>query len=254
MHIRHANSHSIASLWNKTLNIILPPRCAGSGVVVDAPGMVSPAFWSQLSFIDNPFCETCGVPFGFGSTVGTICAACIDEEPEFTRARSAVVYNDASRKLVMGFKYGDRLHAVQTFVPWMSRAGEALIAEADIVIPVPLHFRRLWQRRFNQSAILGEMLAKRSGIAFAPDALTRKRYTVKQKGLSRKERHANVRGAFAVQEKAKEQLRGKNVLLVDDVFTSGATLNECARVLKKAGMAQVYVLTIARVTRDDVSF
>jgi ComF family protein len=254
MHTTVAKPRSIASLWNKTLNIILPPRCAGSGAVVDAPGMVSPAFWSELSFIDSPFCDTCGLPFGFGSTAGTICAGCIDEEPEFTRARSAVVYNDASRKLVIGFKYGDRLHSVQTFVPWMARAGEALIADADIVIPVPLHFRRLWQRRFNQSAVLGEMLAKRSKLGFAPDALIRQRHTVKQKGLSRKERHANVRGAFAVNEKQAAGLCGKNVLLVDDVFTSGATLNECARVLKKAGATQVYVLTIARVTRDDVTF
>jgi ComF family protein len=254
MHTVATTRNSIVNLWNKTLNAILPPRCAGSGAVVDAPGMVSPAFWSELSFIDNPFCETCGVPFGFGSTIGTICAACIDEEPEFTRARSAVVYNDASRKLVIGFKYGDRMHAVQTFVPWLARAGAELIADTDIVIPVPLHFRRLWQRRFNQSAVLGEMLAKRSGLAFAPDALTRPRYTVKQKGLSRKERHANVRGAFAVDAKQAAALHGKNILLVDDVFTSGATLNECARVLKKAGAAQVYVLTIARVTRDDVTF
>ncbi|MCC7038015.1 MAG: ComF family protein [Alphaproteobacteria bacterium] len=254
MHTAATKARSIANLWNKTLNIILPPRCAGSGMVVDAPGMVSPGFWSELSFIDAPFCDTCGLPFGFGSSAGTICVGCIDEEPEFTRARSAVVYNDASRKLVIGFKYGDRLHTVQTFVPWLARAGEALIADADIVIPVPLHFRRLWQRRFNQSAVLGELLAKRSNLAFAPDALTRQRYTVKQKGLSRKERHANVRGAFAVDGKQAASLIGKNILLVDDVFTSGATLNECARVLKKAGAAQVYVLTIARVTRDDVTF
>ncbi len=254
MHSRARNTRSIASLWNTTLNIILPPRCAGSGSVVDAPGMVSPAFWSELAFIENPFCETCGLPFGFDSPMGSLCAGCIDEEPEFTRARSAVVYNDASRKLVMGFKYGDRLHAVLTFVPWLARAGAELIADTDIVIPVPLHARRLWQRRFNQSAILGEMLAKRTGRSFVPDALTRPRYTVKQKGLSRKERHANVRGAFAVDEKQAAGLRGKNILLVDDVYTSGATLNECARVLKKSGAAQVYVLTIARVTRDDVTF
>ena len=254
MHSRDNNTRSIVNLWNKTLNIILPPRCAGSGAVVDAPGMVSPAFWSALSFIDAPFCDTCGVPFGFGSTVGTLCAACIDEEPEFTRARSAVVYNDASRKLVIDFKYGDRLHAVQTFVPWLARAGAEMIKDCDVIIPVPLHYSRLWQRRFNQSAILGEMLAKRSNRDFAPDALIRQRHTVKQKGLSRKERHANVRGAFAVDEKQAAGLTGKNILLVDDVFTSGATLNECARILKKSGAAQVYVLTIARVTRDDVTF
>lgn len=245
-----APTRQLANLWNATLNLLLPPRCAGSGRVVDAPGMLSPAFWSTLSFIENPFCDTCGTPFGFGAVAGTLCAECIDDAPEFTRARSAVVYNEASRKLVIDFKYGDRLHAVQTFTPWLARAGAALLADADLIVPVPLHYRRLWQRRFNQSAILGEALAKRTGIDFLPDALLRQRHTEKQKGLSRKERHENVRGAFAVNENA--ALRDKTIVLVDDVYTSGATLNECARVLKKAGAAQVYVLTIARVTRDEI--
>ncbi|HYD18442.1 MAG TPA: ComF family protein [Patescibacteria group bacterium] len=240
----------LASLWKATLNLLLPPRCIGSGRVVDAPGMLSPAFWSTLSFIDAPFCDTCGTPFGFGAVAGTICAECLDNAPEFDRARSAVVYNDASRKLVIDFKYGDRLHAVQTFTPWLARAGAELLAGAEVVLPVPLHYRRLWQRRFNQSAILGEALARHTGKAFLPDGLIRRRHTDKQKGLSRKERHENVRGAFAVNEKA--NLRGQNIVLVDDVFTSGATLNECARVLKKAGAGEVYVLTIARVTRDEV--
>lgn len=244
-------SHTDAalSLWNATLNLLLPPRCAGTGAVVDAPGMLSPGFWQELSFIDAPFCGHCGLPFGFQAALGTLCAACIDFPPVFNRARAAVAYNDASRKLVIDFKYGDRLHAVQTFAPWLLRAGAEMLENTDIILPVPLHRLRLWQRRYNQSALLGSELAKRAGKSFAPDGLTRLRHTPKQKGLSRKERLGNVKNAFAVNPAC--AIKGKTVMIVDDVFTSGATLNECARTLKKAGADKVFVLTIARVTRDE---
>lgn len=244
-------SHPVASLWNATIDLLLPPRCAGTGEVVDAQGMLSPGFWSQLTFIENPQCSACGVPFDFNTPMGSLCGACMDEPPVFDRARSAVVYNEASRTLVMGFKYGDRLHTTLTFAPWLHRAGAELLAETDFIIPVPLHRRRLWERRYNQSALLGEALAKRAAKRFLPDGLARLRHTVQQKGLSRKERLANVKGAFAVNERYLNELRGKNVMLIDDVFTSGATLNECAKTLKKHGAEKVFVLTIARVTREE---
>ena len=241
----------IPALLQTALDLILPPRCIATGEIVDAPGMVTPAFWSELAFIESPFCTTCGLPFSFEAPFGTLCAACIDLEPLFDRARSAVVYNDASRKLIIDFKYGDRLHFAQTFAPWMSRAGAALLEEADFIVPVPLHARRLWLRRFNQSAVLAQELAKRSGKACLPDGLIRLRHTVQQKGLSRQHRTDNVKNAFAVNGRCMNMMKGRNVLLIDDVFTSGATLNECARTLKKRGAAQVFVLTIARVTRDE---
>lgn len=239
----------LLTLWNATIDLLLPPRCAGSGEVVDAPGMLSPGFWSQLSFIEAPHCETCGIPFPYATPVGSLCAVCLDHPPHFDRARSAVVYNDASRKLILDFKHGDRLHAVQTFTPWLLRAGTAMLEDADMVLPVPLHRWRLWRRRYNQSALLGMALAKGAGKTFLPDGLLRARPTVQQKGLSRKERRENVRGAFA--PNTRHDLAGKTVLLVDDVFTSGATLDECARTLKKAGAEKVFVLTIARVTREE---
>ena len=113
----------LASLWNATIDLLLPPRCLGTGDVVDAPGMLSPGFWSQLSFMENPLCGTCGVTFPFAAPAGTLCGACMETPPLFDRARSAVAYNDASRKLVIDFKYGDRLHAASTFIPWLLRAG-----------------------------------------------------------------------------------------------------------------------------------
>lgn len=235
----------------KMLDLLLPPRCLGTGEIVDRQGMISPAFWSQLNFIDTPYCRTCGLPFPFATPEGTLCAACIETEPAFDTARAAVVYGDASRQMILDFKYGDRLHAADTFLPWLVRAGGEMLAETDIILPVPLHRRRLWQRRFNQSALLAQKLARACGKTYMPEGLVRRRHTLPQKGLSRKERHQNVKNAFAVHPSAQARLTGKAVMLIDDVFTSGATLNECARILKKAGAGKVFVLTVARVTRED---
>lgn len=237
----------LKSALKTVLNTLLPPRCPGSGEIVDAPGMISPGFWKELSFISAPHCETCGLPFGFDIAQGALCAACLETEPAFDKARAAVTYNDASRQLVLGFKYGDRLHAVTAFTPWLLRAGGDLVAQSDAILPVPLHRTRLWQRRFNQSALLARALAKRAGKPCLPDTLRRVKATVPQKGLSRKERAENVKNAFGVEG----DLRGKTLLLVDDVYTSGATLNACAKALKKAGAEKVFVLTIARVTREE---
>lgn len=229
--------------------MLLPPRCLATGEIVDAQGMVSPAFWSQLQFIEDPFCKTCGIPFSFGTMGETLCAACMDREPLFDCSRSAVVYNEASRKMILSFKYGDRLHAIHTFIPWMLRAGQEMIDMADMILPVPLHHHRLRARRFNQSALLSQELARKSIKPYIADALLRTRYTVPQQGLNYRERGKNVHGAFGVNEKY--SLKNKNILLVDDVFTSGATLNECARILKAAKANVVNVLTIARVTKEE---
>jgi ComF family protein len=153
--------------------------------------------------------------------------------------------------MILAFKYGDRLHAIHTFAPWMIRAGQELIDQSDIIIPVPLHNKRLRERRFNQSALLAQEIAKRSGKAYLPDLLQRTRHTIPQQGLNYKERGKNVHGAFGVNKDHLQTLKGKAILLIDDVFTSGATLNECARVMKKAGAAAVNVLTVARVTKDE---
>lgn len=241
-----------AHKWIKqAIDILLPPRCIGTGEIVSAPGVVSPDFWTQLSFIETPFCSTCGLPFDVQMPSGTLCAACIDNPPEFDQSRSAVIYNDASRKLILSFKYGDRLNAVTTFIPWLKRTGANLIDTSDIIVPVPLHKSRLWQRRYNQAAIIALSLAKETQKICLVDALERVRATAPQKGLTKKDRYKNVLNAFRVYPESAENLKGKNILLIDDVFTSGATLNECARVLKKSGANRVNILTIARVTRDE---
>jgi ComF family protein len=247
----HSKNNTLLNLCKSAIDILLPPRCLATGEIVDAPGMVSPEVWPQLQFIEAPFCKTCGIPFAFEIANDAMCAACMDREPVFDASRSAVIYNDVSRKMILAFKYGDRLHAVKTFVPWMMRAGQALIDQTDFIIPVPLHNRRLRERRFNQSALLAQEIARKSGKAYIPDLLQRTRHTIPQQGLNYKERGKNVHGAFGVNEDHLPAIKGKTILLIDDVYTSGATLNECARVMKKAKAAAVNVLTVARVTKEE---
>ncbi|MCK5518175.1 MAG: ComF family protein [Alphaproteobacteria bacterium] len=242
---------AIFELCKFLINTVLPPRCAGTGEIVDVQGMVSPDFWSQLQFIENPFCKICGIPFSFEIANDAICATCMERKPAFGMSRSAVTYNEASRKVILAFKYGDRLHSVHTFTPWLIRTGIDLIEQADFIVPVPLHRLRLRERQFNQSALLAQEIAARTAKPHIPDALLRTRYTVPQQGLSAKERDKNVRGAFAIKKSYLKTLKGKNVLLIDDVFTSGATLNECSRILKSAGATGINVLTIARVTKEE---
>jgi len=247
----HTKNNTIFNLCKSAIDVLLPPRCLATGEIVDAPGMVSPEIWPQLQFIETPFCKTCGMPFSFEIANDALCASCMDREPVFDVSRSAVIYNEASRKMILAFKYGDRLHAVKTFAPWMIRAGQELIDQADFIIPVPLHNRRLRERRFNQSALLAQEITRQSGKAYIPDLLQRTRHTIPQQGLNYKERGKNVHGAFGVNKDHLQAIGGKTILLIDDVFTSGATLNECARVMKNAKAAAVNVLTVARVTKEE---
>ena len=165
----------------------------------------------------------------------------------FARARSVLVYDDASRPLILGFKHGDQTHAAAAFGNWLARAGSEMLAEADLVVPVPLHRWRLFRRRFNQAALLGKAVARRAGVRCVPDLLVRGRATPSQGGLSRSGRQRNVKGAFAVRPKRLRDVTGARIVLIDDVLTTGATVSECARVLLRAGAARVDVLTLARV-------
>lgn len=233
------------------LDFILPPRCVATGKTVDGQGMIDPVFWAKLHFIENPKCVTCGLPFGFEAGENAECGACLSDPPEFDRARSALVYDDASRPLILGFKYGDRTYAAVTFAHWLQRYGQELTEQADMIVPVPLHRWRLWRRRFNQSALLAHALGQRAGLPCHADLLVRQRATPQQKGLSAQGRRDNVRKAFAVNPGHAQNLKGKTVILVDDVFTSGATLSECAKTLRKAGASRVFALTLARVLKAD---
>ncbi len=247
----------------RALDLVLPPRCLGCGLLVEDQGALCSTCWSAMTFLADPLCRSCGLPFAYdpadSPTSGSggdsfvqdlACGACLAQPPPFERARAVMRYDDGSRPLLLGFKHGDRTEAAPTFAGWLARAGRELLAEAEIVAPVPLHWRRLFARRYNQSALLASALARHCGARDIPDLLQRRRATPSQGRLNRAERHRNVAGAFAVHPRRATELEGRRLLLVDDVMTTGATVSACSRAALKAGAAAVDVLVLARVLND----
>ena len=230
--------------------MLLPPRCVVTGEIVAHQGAVSPSAWASLHFIARPFCACCGVPFEFEVEEGGVCASCLDHPPPFDMHRSALIYNDESRALILGFKHGDQTQAVSSFVPWMRQAAAHLTDDIDLVVPVPLHYSRLLRRRYNQAALMARAYAKSANLELGLDVLKRVRAAQSQGHLKASERYKNVRKAFALNPKFEADIRGQRILLIDDVYTTGATIKACAKTLKKAGPGKVYALTLARVVRD----
>jgi ComF family protein len=231
------------------LNIALPSRCVRCADFVEKPGSVCGVCWQEMDFIAKPFCTQCGMPFAFDEADDALlCGGCISDAPAFDVARSALRYNDKSRGLITGFKYSDKLHAARLFSGWMTQAGKACLEGADMIVPVPLHRVRLFTRRYNQSALLAQHIARQSGLPFYPRLIKRLRNSAPQASLSRSSRLTNVKGIFTVLPPY--DVGGKHVVLVDDVMTTGATVRECAKALKKAGAASVRVLVLARTTED----
>jgi ComF family protein len=228
------------------VDVALPRLCPGCREPVGDAGLCAPC-WSKLSFIARPYCERLGIPFAFDGGPGLISMEAIADPPAYQRARAAVRYDDVARTLVHAFKYGDRLDLAPTLGRWMANAGRELLADADALVPVPLHWRRLWTRRFNQSALLAEIIGKNAGVPVAHGALKRVKATPQQVGLTQAERASNMQGAFRVLPEGKATVAGRKLVLVDDVLTSGATVDACARMLLRAGAANVDVLVFARV-------
>ncbi|MEM6781212.1 MAG: ComF family protein [Pseudomonadota bacterium] len=237
------------SAAHKILDMVLPPRCVVSGKQVDRQGMIAPDVWSGLRFIGSPQCAKCGLPFDYEVEENTICAGCIENEPSFKSARSALVYDDGSRDLVLRFKHADQMHSVLAFLPWLRSAGANILKDADFLVPVPLHRWRLLKRRYNQAAVIAQALGRDIKMPSIPDALLRVRSTPSQGHLRAKERAQNVKKAFAVNERRTERMKGKTIVLIDDVYTTGATVNECTRALLDGGAEAVHVLTLARVVK-----
>ena len=234
----------------RVLDAVLPPLCLGCGEIVETAGALCVGCWSGFSFIASPHCAQCGAPFPSDLGDQALCVDCLTRPPRFRRARAAMIYDDRSRHLVLPFKHGDRTDMARACGGWMARAGAELLADADLVAPVPLHWRRLLTRRYNQALLLAESVAREAAHPkLAPDLLRRKRWTGSQAGLKARERRRNVRQAFEVHPRWTARLKGKAVLLVDDVLTTGATVEACAAVLERGGARSVDVLTLARVVR-----
>lgn len=230
-------------------NVIWPPQCTGCGDRVDSQGPLCPACWSQVHFLGEPLCSCCGVPFEYEQSAGILCLRCLGRRPVFRTAKSAMKYDDFSKSLILRFKYGDRQDIGRVLADWMVRAGRDLLGDADIVVPVPLHWSRLFARRFNQSAILAKRIAATSGLTFDPTSLQRVRRTPSQGAMKFRQRQRNVKGVFDIKSNRVSLIEDRGVLLVDDVLTTGATAESCARALIKAGAKHVDVLTAARVVR-----
>ena len=228
------------------LAVALPPLCPGCRDLVAGNGLC-PTCWSKLSFISPPYCPRLGIPFAYDPGPGILSMQAIADPPAYQRARAAVRYDDIARKLVHAFKYGDRLDLAPLMGSWMARAGTELLREADLLLPVPLHWRRLWSRRFNQSGALAQAISRTSSVPVAHMPLRRVKATAQQVGLSRKDRAANMQGAFKVAPAARAEIAGRRLIVIDDVLTSGATADACARALLRGGAAQVDVLVFARV-------
>jgi ComF family protein len=230
------------------LDLLLPPHCLKCGAAVSSADGLCASCWRGITFLGAPCCACCGLPFAYDVGADALCPACMKERPAFAHARAALRYDEHSRKLVLAFKHGDRLHLAPALGAWMRRAGSALLSEADIVVPVPLHWTRLFARRYNQAAVLAHALAA-GGPPVGADWLVRRRRTPSQGKRNALARRRNVAGAFAVRRG--RSVTGQRVLLVDDVFTTGATLAECTRVLLRAGAARVDAVTLARTVREE---
>jgi ComF family protein len=228
------------------LNLLFPPQCLVCHALVPTHGTLCLGCWQHIQFITDPYCSCCGHPFDFALGKDALCGRCLSGQPGYARARAVFRYDDFSRPLVTRLKYSDQMQLAPVYGTWLYNAGRELVDSSELIVPVPLHYWRFVGRRYNQSALLAYALHKQCGLPVLPDALKRVRATKPQPGLTHKQRQDNVRGAFGIHRRHAQAVRGKAVLLIDDVQTTSATIGECTRTLLEAGALRVQALTLAR--------
>lgn len=245
-------------LTGRLVDVLLPPRCFDCGAGVAQQGDLCGSCWSKLTFITAPQCALCGYPFEFSPGKndygesdhhGNLCGGCLRRRPVYDAARAALRYDEFSRRLILGFKYRDRTAGTRAFARWLARLAGPQDPANSMILPVPLHPRRLWRRRYNQSALIAAAMGRETGVAVNLLDLVRHKHTPSQAGLTARQRFRNMRAAFSLREGAGEIFAGRHILLIDDVMTTGATAEACSRVLKRAGAAQITLLALARVVR-----
>jgi len=226
------------------LDFVLPARCAGCGLVVADDHSFCVDCWKAVEFLGESGCRTCGLPLE--ATEAETCAPCLAKPPRIERMRAAVAYDELSRGLALRLKYGRKVGIARTMAHYMAPLVSARASEM-ILVPVPLHRQRLWQRGFNQSVLISRELSRKTGCAADAGLLRRVKRTPALKGMSLLQRRRAVAGAFSVRSAA--ELQGRTVVLVDDVLTTGSTANACARALKRAGADRVELVSWVRVVR-----
>lgn len=238
----------LRGLGRGLLDLVLPPVSLDGQTALS--GGLSPAAFAKVTFIDDPVCDGCGLAMAYADAASERCPACQAKPKAFSRARAACVYDEHSRDLVLMLKHADRVDLSGLFARWLSRAAVELLEEADAIAPVPAHRTRMFSRRYNQAAEIARPLARMAGRPYLPDALIRRRDTQSQGGKSATGRRRNVAAAFAVRPARRRLVEGRKILLVDDVLTTGATGESCARALLAAGAASVTLSVVARVTEQ----
>src|SRR5208337_294678 len=235
----------ISRLAGIALDTLYPPTCLACRAATDLHGALCPRCWSAMRFIERPYCERLGTPFEHDLGQGLISPQAMADPPVFARARAVARFEDGpARALAHRLKYSDRAELARPIARWMARAGAEVLADADLLVPVPLHPLRLWRRRFNQAAALASEVSRQTGKRCDVAALRCVKATQSQVGLSRAQRAENVQGAFRIADSA--AVRGRNVVLIDDVLTSGATANAASRALLRGGAKRVDALVFAR--------
>lgn len=230
------------------LRLVYPPRCMSCGENVTEEGMLCGACRGDTPFIDGLVCDLCGQPQpGDNPDEIVHCDDCLTILRPWARGRAALLYAGRSKKMIMSFKHGDRVDLAQPMGRWLTRAIRPILRGDMVVVPVPIHWTRLIMRRFNQSAMLAGVVAEETGLRLLPDALQRRRRTRSQDGMTRTERFVNVADAIVPRQGAASAIGGKDVLLIDDVMTTGATLAASAEALHAAGANRVCVGVLARV-------
>ncbi len=237
------------SALRHAVDFALPPRCAGCGCITERQGAFCPDCWGKLDLLGPPCCARCALPFDHDEGAELTCAGCLAEPPPFARLRAAVAYGELARNVALKLKYGRRPGVAETMAGLMERHLAAF--DAPLLVPVPLHRWRIWRRGYNQSALIAASLARRRELELGRDLLQRIKATPPLMHMSPAERRRVVRGAFHVHPSHRDSIKGRNILLVDDVYTSGATVSACARLLRRAGAAEVGVLCWARVIRGE---
>lgn len=233
------------------IRFLYPPQCLSCGVETTLDFALCGACWGETPFLSGLVCDSCGQPLvGAPGPEAAHCDTCLSHPPPWQRGRAAIAYEGVGRRLVLGLKHGDRSDLVPALAQWLAPLARELSDNETLLAPVPLHRRRLFLRRYNQSALIAHALGRICGLAHCPDLLMRRRATRPQEGMTREQRHENQSGAIAVSPKRKACIGGRPVLLLDDVMTSGATLSACAEASLAAGAGSVNVLVLARVARD----